>query len=189
MITAIVLAAGAATRFGRTKQIERVGGKPLVQHAIDAAAEAGVDEIVVVLGHDAERVRAALRLPAAARWVLNPAYESGMASSLAAGLRAADPASDAAVVLMADQPGITAQHVRALVDAFHARRSPIVRLRFRTGPGPALLSHEVWGEASALEGDVGARVLMERHPETVEEVDASSDAPTDVDVPGDLDRL
>ena len=189
MITAIVLAAGAATRFGRTKQIERVGGKPLAQHAIDAAAAAGVDEIVVVLGHDAERVRAALRLPAAARWVLNPAYESGMASSLAAGLRAADPASDAAVVLMADQPGITAWHVRDLVDAFHARRSPIVRLRFRTGPGPALLSRDLWGEASALEGDVGARVLMERHPERVEEIDAGGDAPTDVDVPADLDRL
>lgn len=187
MITAIVLAAGAATRFGRTKQVVLVGGKPLAQHPIDAAVEAALDEVVVVLGHDAERVREALRLPAVARWVVNPAYEGGMASSLAAGLRAADPASEGAVVLMADQPGITAQHLRALVEAFRVRRSPIVRLRFRTGPGPALLSREVWGEAMSLEGDVGARVLMERHPEKVEDVDVGGDAPTDVDVPEDLE--
>lgn len=189
MITAIVLAAGPATRFGGTKQVARVRGKPLAQHPIDAALEAGLDEIVVVLGHDADRVREALRLPGSARWVVNPAYASGMASSLAAGLRAADPASEGAVVLLADQPGITAQHVRALVEAFHARGSPIVRLRFRSGPGPALLSRLVWSEAATLEGDVGARALVDRHPELVEEVEVGGDAPPDVDTPEDLERL
>ncbi|HEX6230877.1 MAG TPA: nucleotidyltransferase family protein [Actinomycetota bacterium] len=187
MITAIVLAAGAGARFGRTKQVAEVRGKPLAQHAIDAAAEAGVDEIVVVLGHEAGRVREALRMPAMARWVLNPAYDTGMASSLAVGLRAADPASEGAVVLMADQPRITAQHVRALTDAFRARRSPIVRLRFRNGPGPALLSRETWDEVAALEGDVGARALMERHPERVEDIEVEGEAPIDVDEPEDLE--
>ncbi|HZD18895.1 MAG TPA: nucleotidyltransferase family protein [Actinomycetota bacterium] len=188
MITAIVLAAGPATRFGDTKQVARVRGKPLAQHAIDAAVEAGIDEILVIVGHDAERVRAALRLPGSARLVENPAYASGMASSLAAGLRAANPASEAAIVLLADQPGISTQHIRALAEAFRTRRSPIVRLRFRSGPGPALLGREIWVEASALEGDVGARALMDRHPEKVEDVDMGGDAPPDVDVPGDLER-
>jgi len=189
VIAAVVLAAGPATRFGATKQIATLRDKPLAQYPIDAALEAGVDEIVVVLGHDAERVREALRLPGSARWVVNPAYAGGMASSLAAGLRAADPASEAAVVLLADQPGITAQHVRALLDAFRTRRSPIVRLRFGSGPGPALLSRQVWGEAMALEGDVGARALMDRRPELVEDVEMGGDAPPDVDTPQDLERL
>lgn len=189
MISAIVLAAGPSTRFGGTKQLEPVRGKPLPQHAIDAALEAGVDEILVVLGHEAKRVRSALRLPGHARCIENPWYASGMASSLAAGLRAADASSQGAIVLLGDQPGITAQHIRVLMDAFHARRSPIVRLRFRSGPGPALLSRQVWGEAMALEGDVGARALMDRHPDLVEDVDVSGDAPPDVDARADLDRV
>ena len=189
MITAIVLAAGPSTRFGDTKQLAQVRGKPLAQYPIDAALEAGVDEILVVLGHDAERVREALRFPGPARWIVNPAYASGMASSLTAGLRAADPASEGVVVLLADQPGVKAQHIRALTEAFRTRRSPIVRLRFRSGPGPALLARELWTEAMALEGDVGARALMERHPEKVETVDMGGDAPPDVDVPEDLDRV
>lgn len=188
MISAIVLAAGAGTRFGGTKQIAEIRGKPLAQHAIDAATEAGVDEVIVVLGHDAERVRTAVRLPGIGRWVVNPAHSSGMASSLAIGLDHADPSSEAAIVLLGDQPGITAQHVRALVDAFGARRRPIVRLAFRTGPGPALIARELWPDLSSLEGDVGARALIAMRPELVEEVDVGGDAPVDVDVPEDLGR-
>lgn len=188
MISAIVLAAGAGTRFGGTKQIAEVRGKPLVQHAIDAATGAGVDEVIVVLGHDAERVRSTLRLPQAGRWVVNPAHSTGMASSLAVGLEHADPASEAAVVLMGDQPGVTAHHVRALVDAFGARRRPIVRLAFRTGPGPSLIARELWGEVSSLEGEVGARALIGTRPELVEEVDVGGDMPQDVDAPGDVER-
>jgi len=187
VISALVLAAGTASRFGRTKQLEVVRGKPLAQHAIDAAADAGVDELVVVLGHDAERLRNALRVPRG-RTIVNPAYRTGLASSLGEGLRALAPESQAAVVLMADQPGIAATHVRALVDAFRERSSPIVRLRFGSGPGPALLARATWAEVQALEGDEGARVLMERHPGVVEDVDVAGDAPVDVDEVADLDR-
>jgi molybdenum cofactor cytidylyltransferase len=188
VITAIVLAAGAGERFGGTKQIAELRGKPLAQHAVDAATEAGVDVVVLVLGHDAERVRDAIRLPAGGRWVVNPAHATGMASSLAVGLEHADPSSEAAVVLLADQPGVTAQHIRSLVDAFVARRSPIVRLAFRSGPGPALLGRAMWPEVAALEGDVGARELMARRPDVVEEVQVGGPAPADVDTRADLER-
>ena len=189
MITGIVLAAGTSSRFGQTKQVLELEGKALVQHAIDAAADAGLDEIIVVLGHDAERVGASLQLPARARTVLNPRYEDGQSTSLAAGLHAADSASEAAVVLLADQPGIAAGHIRALVDAFEARRPRIVRLRFRDGPGPALLSREVWDEARAFTGDTGGREIIAAHREWVEEVAVDGDVPVDVDRPSDLDRL
>lgn len=189
MITGIVLAAGTSSRFGRTKQLFELEGKPLVQHAVDAATAAGLDEVVVVLGHDAERVGASLLLPASGRTVFNPSYEAGQSTSLTAGLNAAGPESEAAVVLLADQPGITSQHLRALVDTFEAGRPSIVRLRFRDGPGPALLSREVWGEARRLAGDTGAREIIAAHPGWVKEIVVESDAPVDVDRPPDLDRL
>ncbi|HZD80889.1 MAG TPA: nucleotidyltransferase family protein [Actinomycetota bacterium] len=186
MISAIVLAAGTSSRFGRTKQVVEVGGKPLAQHAVDAAHASGVDEIVVVLGHDATAVRERLHLPSTARTVVNAAYAQGQATSLAAGLAEADPHSEAAVVLMADQPGIEARHVRALVEAFTEEPTPIVRLRFRDGPGPALLARRTWPAARALRGDAGARQLIAGHPELVRELPLDEDAPPDVDTPGDL---
>ncbi len=183
-VAGIVLAAGTSSRFGRTKQAVEVGGRPLVQHAVDALAGAGVDELVVVLGHDAETVRAVLRLPPNGRTVLNPDFARGQSTSLAAGLRAASPACVGAVVLLADQPGITAEHVRMLVERFLAERPPIARLRFRDGPGPAVLGAEVWPEAMELSGDTGARELMARH--RVLAVDVDELVPPDVDRPEDL---
>lgn len=186
MITGIVLAAGTSSRFGRTKQLLELDHKPFVQHAVDAAADGGLDEVIVVLGHDAAAVQAALR---GARTVFNPAFSEGQSTSLRAGLDAANPESEAAVVLLADQPGITRNHVRVLVEAFRARRSRIVRLRFRDGPGPALLSRAVWDEARKLTGDTGAREIIGANPEWVEDIDVDEDTPPDVDEAGDLDRL
>jgi molybdenum cofactor cytidylyltransferase len=181
VISGIVLAAGTSSRFGRTKQLIEIEGKPLVQHAVDAAAE--LDEVIVVVGHDAERVTHAVHN---ARIVTNPNYEEGQSSSLVTGLRSADPRCAAAVVLLADQPNITASHVRALTDAFAASGSPIVRLRFRNGPGPALLAREVWSLVETLTGDTGARALIAGHPDLTQEVILDEDAPADVDTPDDL---
>lgn len=187
MISVVVLAAGTGSRFGGTKQLARLRGKPLAQHAIDAATSE-VDEIVVVLGHDAEAVEASLVLPAHARVVRNPRYAEGQASSLAAGLAACSPRSEAAVVLLADQPGVRPEHVRALVRAFRERPARALRLRFADAPGPALLAREIWPELTELRGDVGARAWLDAHPEAVRWVVLDEPAPADVDLPEDLDR-
>jgi len=189
VISGVILAAGTGSRFGGTKQLIHLGGKPLVQHVIDASVAAGLDEIVVVLGHDAERVRGGIRLPGTARAVDNPDYRKGQATSLAAGLHAAARDSEAAVVLLADQPGVTAATIGSLVQAFVAHRRPIVRAVFRDGPGPALLSREVWDEAMRLSGDAGARTLIASHPGWVQEIEIESDAPPDVDTREDAARL
>ena len=186
MISGVVLAAGTSSRFGSTKQLTEVAGKPLPQHAIDALVDAGVDEIVIVTGHDATAVEAALTLPRGARFVVNPAYRDGQATSLAAALHVLDDASEAAVVLMADQPGVTAEAVRALVARFRATRAQIVRVTYRDVPGPSLLSREIYAEAGHLSGDVGARVLIASHPEWVEEVPIDAEVPRDIDTPDDL---
>lgn len=184
VISGVVLAAGTGSRFGGTKQVVEVGGKPLVVHAIDALLEAGVGEVLVVTGHDAEAVEAVL--PASARAVPNPAYRDGQSTSLAAALHAVAEDSEGAVILLADQPGIEAADVRALIDAFATTRAQMVRLRFTDGPGPALLSREIYAEAGHLHGDAGARVLAASHPEWVHEVVRDRPAPRDVDTPDDL---
>ena len=188
MISGVVLAAGTGSRFGGTKQLAILDGRPLAQHAIDTLVEAGVDEIVVVTGHDAVKVASALLLPPPAMIVYNAAFKEGQATSLAAALHALDDESEAAVVLMADQPGVTAEVVRTLIQRFLGTRKQIVRAMYRDGPGPSLLSREIYAEAGHLHGDVGARELIASHPEWVEEVLADANLPRDVDVPEDLHR-
>jgi molybdenum cofactor cytidylyltransferase len=185
VISGIVLAAGTSSRFGSTKQLLVMDGKPLVAHAIDALRDAGVDEILVVVGHDQERVREGL--PEDVTVVPNPSYRDGQATSLAAALHDIDPSSEAAVVLLADQPGVTSEDVAALIAGFRHGRSQIVRLMYLDGPGPALLSREIYAEAGHLHGDAGARVLMASHPEWVHEVTIDRPAPRDIDTPADLD--
>jgi molybdenum cofactor cytidylyltransferase len=186
VISGVVLAAGESRRFGSTKQVVPLGGKPLAQHAVDALAEAGLDEIVIVTGHDAERVEAALALPPGGRFVRNPSYRDGQATSLASAIHELDEASEAVVVLLADQPGVLAGDLRTLVERFRRTRARIVRLRFTDAPGPALLSREVFAEAGHLHGDVGARVLIASHPDWVLEVPIERPGPPDVDEPTDL---
>jgi len=189
VISALVLAAGEGKRFGGTKQLEIVRGKPLIQHAVDAASGAGVGEIVVVLGHDALGVLDALNLPEGARFIVNKRYAQGQSTSLAAGLRALDPSSEAAVVLLADQPGIGSRHVASLVTVLRNESPEIVRIRFRDGPGPAILARSVWDEAIALTGDTGARALFEARPDRVRWVVVDEDTPVDVDRRADLERV
>jgi molybdenum cofactor cytidylyltransferase len=189
VISAIILAAGTSSRFGRTKQLLELEDKPLVQHAIDAAVAAGVDEVVVILGHDADAVRAAIVVPPNGRVVGNPEYEQGQSTSVRAGLAACDPDSEGALVLLADQPRLAPEHLGLLIERFLEERRPVTRLRYRDGPGPALLAREVWGEVSALTGDAGAREFFAADPARLTEVSVDADAPPDVDLPGDEERL
>ncbi len=112
MISGIVLAAGSSSRLGRPKQLLELAGKLVLQHVVDAAAAAPLDEILVVLGHSAGEVADRLALPAHGRVVLNPDHALGQSTSLQAGLRAAAPGADAAVVLLGDQPGIRPEAIR-----------------------------------------------------------------------------
>jgi molybdenum cofactor cytidylyltransferase len=181
-----VLAAGTSTRFGSTKQLHQIEGRTLVQHAIDALVAGGVGEVIVVTGHDAEPVEAKIVLPPAGRFVRNPDFRSGQASSLAAALHEVAPDSEGAVILMGDQPGVSAADVIALIAGFSQSRSKIVRASYSDGPGPALLSREIYAEAGHLHGDVGARVLIASHPDWVHEVKIDAPVPRDIDTPQDL---
>jgi CTP:molybdopterin cytidylyltransferase MocA len=147
-VGAVVLAAGGSRRLGRPEQLLPLAGRPLLQHAIDAASEAGLADLVVVLGHDAEAVAAAIHLPSGAVTVVNPRYREGQSTSLRAGLCALAPGVSAALVLLGDQPAVSVGAIRAVVDAGAAvGATPIVQARYGGRPGhPVLLGRETWGE-------------------------------------------
>lgn len=182
-VAALVLAAGRGTRFGATKQLAEVGGQPMVLHAVATARQAGLAPIVVVVGHDADRMREAL--PEDVVVVDNPRFTEGQASSLRAGVAATTRTSaDALVVLLADQPGIDPEVVRRVVAA-HAAGHLVVRARYDDRPGhPVLFDRSVWPALTEVSGDVGARDLLQRL--AVQEVEVPGPCPPDVDVPGDL---
>jgi CTP:molybdopterin cytidylyltransferase MocA len=186
-IAAIVLAAGEARRFGSAKQVAVVGGKTLVQHAIDAAAGGGADEVVVVLGARADLVEPQLTLPPIGRAVRNPEYAAGQSTSLRTGIEAVGDGTAAVVILLADQPGVTAGDVRAVIEGFRTTGARLVRASYRGSPGhPVLIGRELFPEALGATGDRGARDLLARHEDLVRPVEIDREPPGDVDTPADL---
>jgi molybdenum cofactor cytidylyltransferase len=187
-VTAVVLAAGAATRFGSPKQLAVLEGRPLLQHPLDALADAGIDDVVVVLGAEAAAIEAAIAWRGERRRI-NERHQDGLASSLRAGLDAVadDPATDAVLVVLGDQPGLRPDVVRAVVAAAADTTRPIVRPRYeRDGaPNPVLVRRDAWALAAGLDGDRGLGPLLAAHPELVHEIAVAGSIP-DVDTPADL---
>ncbi|MBI4261243.1 MAG: nucleotidyltransferase family protein [Actinobacteria bacterium] len=190
MISGVVLAAGASTRMGRPKQLLELGGRPMLQHVLDAAEAAPLDEVVVVLGPEGGAVWAALRPGPRTRAAVNPEAGAGQSTSLRLALRAVDAGSEAVVVLLGDQPTVRPQAVAAVVQAFRGGLGPVVRAAYGGRPGhPVLLARPAWEAAAAVEGDEGARGVLAAHPEWRSEVEVGGDPPPDVDTPGDYERI
>jgi molybdenum cofactor cytidylyltransferase len=188
-LAAVILAAGGASRYGGAKLLAPLEGRPLLQHVLDAAERSAADEVILVVGNAADLVLAGVRL-GRARPVVNAEWESGQASSLRAGLRASAGA-DAAVVLLGDQPRVTAALIDALVERQRATGSIAVVSSWKGQRSPpTLLRRELWPELAMLEGDVGARaVLAGRSDVAMLEVTAPLGSLEDVDRPDDLLRL
>lgn len=189
MISGVVLAAGTSSRLGRPKQLLELEGRPLLQHVVDAAAASGLDEVIVVLGHDSERVASALALPPRARVVVNPDYGAGQATSLRAGLDSVDPGTDAAAILLGDQPRLNPSAIRKVLDVFRASEAPIVRALWQGTPGhPVVLARSEWGPVKKLKGDKGARDLVAASAR-VEVVEMGEPPVEDVDTWAQYERL
>jgi CTP:molybdopterin cytidylyltransferase MocA len=184
-VAGLVLAAGAGRRYGMVKALVPYRGRLLVQRAAATLAAAGVDTTVVVLGAEADRVRAAA--PDLPRTVENPQWPTGMASSLRAGLAAlAGTPAAAAVVLLVDMPGVTPSAVRRIAELAAADVLAMGGYDDRRGH-PVLLGRDHWaGIAATASGDRGARDYLRAHDDLVRVVpvgDVADDA--DIDVPAD----
>jgi molybdenum cofactor cytidylyltransferase len=190
VITGVVLAAGRSSRLGRTKQLLDLAGKPIVLHVLTAALASPLDEVIVVLGHAAEDVAAVVPPNERLRLVVNPDFAEGQSTSLQAALRAADERSEAAVVLLGDQPGVRPEAVRAVVDAWSAGSGPLVQAAYEGRPGhPTVLGRSVWTEAADVEGDEGARSILARYPGLLTMVEVGGEPPDDVDTWADYERV
>lgn len=190
MISAIVLAAGQAARFGQCKQLVRLGDKTLVEHVLDTVNASAVDDIIVVLGAHAEEIQRHVKFKRE-RVVINPEYAEGMSTSIHAGLRAVTAATDAAIIMLADQPLVAPQTLDRLADEYRTRKAPAVIPTYRGARGnPVLVDKSLFPEMLALRGDTGFRAILMRHPDSVVTVPVDDvGIVTDIDTSEDFDDL
>jgi nicotine blue oxidoreductase len=189
-VSVILLAAGAGSRFGGGKLLALYKGRPLIEAALSELRRAPVDEIIVVIGAEGERLRS-VSIAYEARVVRNPDWADGMSTSVRAGLRACSPEARAALVSLADQPLVGTRAVERLVKAFKGGAEVAVATYGGEPRNPVLFAREVWPILEReLSGDKGARVFLRRHPGLVMEVPCDNVAdPADVDTVEDLRRL
>ncbi len=183
-VCAILLAAGGGSRMGQPKATLQLNGESLLERGVRMLAQAGCTPVIAVIGANTDD---SVRLTAEAVLVTNPDWETGMASSLRAGLAAAS--GTAAVVALVDQPGITSEAVRRLIAAQRPGHAVCATFdgELRT---PVLFDVELWPQVSAsVSGDAGARYWLRRHPALVIPVACEDVAdPADLDRPEDLTR-
>ena len=182
-VSGLVLGAGGSSRLGAPKQLLPYGGGTLLGHVVGVARGCGFDQLVVAIGGAAEEVRASVEL-AGADVVENDAYGAGCSSSIAAALASVDPRCDVVVLMLGDQPGVTAARVAALLDGRGG--APLAICRYDDGRGhPIAFARNTFGELAALHGDKGVWRLLDERASEVEEVAVAGPVPLDVDTPED----
>jgi molybdenum cofactor cytidylyltransferase len=185
-IAAVVLAAGRSTRMGAVnKLIAEIGGKPLVRIAAEQALASRASPVIVVTGHERERVEAALNgLPV--RVVHNPDYAEGLGTSLKAGIAAVPENADGAIICLGDMPQVNAALIDKLITALNPERGALVVVPSIAGRrgNPVVWSRRFFNDLMAISGDIGARHLIGSYAEAVVEVPVEGDAALiDVDTP------
>jgi len=191
-VACIILAAGQSRRMGRiNKLLAAIDGKPMVRWAAEAALASAARPVFVVLGHEAEQVRAALA-GLDVTFVTNPDYAQGIAGSVKRGIAALPAGIDGAVVCLGDMPRIAAAQIDRLIAAYNpveGRALCIPTWRGKRG-NPVLIGKRFFAEMQALTGDVGARPLISQYPELTCEVAMEDDAVlVDIDTPQALEGL
>jgi molybdenum cofactor cytidylyltransferase len=191
-VAGLVLAAGRSSRMGAlNKLLIEVDGKPMVRHAVDAVLAAQLAPVIVVTGHEHEKVEAVLQgLPL--KLIHNRDFLDGLSTSLRRGLAALPEDCDGVLVALGDMPRVGAQDIAALVNAFNPveGRSIIVPTWHGKRGNPVLLGRRFFAELRQIDGDAGARRLIAANPEAVAEVEMTGDGVlTDIDTPQALARL
>jgi molybdenum cofactor cytidylyltransferase len=182
-VTGLVLGAGGSARLGRPKQLLAYGQGTLLGHVVGVARECRFQQTIVALGGSADEVREQVDL-AGVDVVLNEAYGGGCSSSIAAALAVVDPRSDVLVLMLGDQPGVTADTVATLVAG--RGQAPLAVCRYDDGRGhPLAFARGVFGALAELHGDKGVWRLLDQRGDDVTEVPVAGPIPRDVDTPED----
>jgi molybdenum cofactor cytidylyltransferase len=193
VIPAIVLAAGRSSRMGRAKAtLPAGGGHTLLTSIVQTLLDDGVDDVIVVVGHEAEPIAASFAaggLPA--RFVVNREYDTGQLSSLLAGVNALDrPGVSAVLVTLVDVPLVSAATVRAVIDAYRRTRVPIVRPTSGDRHGhPLLIDRALFDALRAADPSTGAKPVVRAHASAIGDIAIDDEgAFTDVDTEEDYRR-
>jgi len=185
---AIVLAAGASSRFGSAKQLVRVAGRPLLHTAVARAAEVAGTAVSVVLGARAAELTPLLKHSQSAV-IINRDWREGLASSIRAGVARLPSSCTAVLLTLVDQPAVTAEDLNRLVSAWRRQPDYIAAARYCATTGvPAIFPRSTFPDLQSLRGDTGARALLQRNPDRVVRVPMAS-AALDIDTPEDLLKL
>ncbi len=179
-IAAVILAAGASTRFGSPKQLALIGERTMLDAVVALARGAGLDPVIAV-------VPTGVALPDDVVAVVNDEPLAGISRSLRLGIDGVPGDVAAAVILLGDQPTIAVATIRALLAASDATPIVAARAQGRLAP-PVLLRRDAFGLVDETTGDTGLAPIFARHPELVTAVEVGEHAP-DVDTPHDLERL
>jgi molybdenum cofactor cytidylyltransferase len=191
MVSAVVLAAGRAQRFGQQKLFLPLRGKPVLQWVLESALASDLDEIVCVTRELASARRQLNLSDERLLWLTNYAADRGQSTSVIAGLWATNPKSDAVMFLVGDQPLIQKELINSLIKNFTSRSAWIVAPSFKKElRNPVLFSRELFPELLQLTGDRGGRVLIEKHMNKTALIEWQDEIPfLDLDVHDDYERL
>jgi molybdenum cofactor cytidylyltransferase len=188
-VAGIILAAGQSTRLRRPKQLLDICGKTVIRRVAEAALDAPLDPVLVVIGNaadDVERELTGLDLLA----VTNPHFADGQSTSMRAGLHALSVDVGAALFLLGDQPTMTPGVIGAVVATYRQSGAAIVQARYRGTTGhPVLFDRSMFTELDSVTGDRGARQVILGRPELVLFAEIDQDAPLDIDTEADYERV
>jgi molybdenum cofactor cytidylyltransferase len=186
-VTGLVLGAGGSQRLGRHKQLLPYGDGTLLGHVVGVARTCALDQLVVAIGGSADDVRSTVDL-SGAEVVVNDAYGAGCSSSIAAALSVVDPRCDVLVLMLGDQPGVTADTVAALLAG--RGDAPLAVCSYDDGPGhPIAFARSVFGALADLHGDKGVWRLLDQRAADVAKVPIAGPIPLDVDTPEDYQAV
>ena len=186
-VTGLVLGAGGSRRLGQPKQLLPYGERTLLDHTLNTARECGFDQLVVPIGGAADEVRERVDL-SGADVVVNDAYGKGCSSSIAAALDAVDPRCELLVLMLGDQPGVTAATVQALIAG--RGDAPIAVCRYDDGRGhPFAFDRRILPQLADLHGDKAVWRLLDERADEVVEVRIAGNVPLDVDTPEDYQAV
>ena len=190
-VAAIILAAGRSSRMGSHKLLLPFRGRPIVNWVLAAACASQADPVIVIIGHEAEKIDAALR---AERWFLaihNPWYVEGMSTSLRIGLAATPKDVDGAIILLGDQPLVTPEIINTMIAESTNTPDAIIAASYQGQRGnPVLFPRQYFGELEAITGDEGGRSVLARYPNRVRLLEINDAlAGFDVDTPEEYQML
>lgn len=182
----IILAAGGSKRLGTAKQLVTIDGESLLNRTIRIALDTQPQQTLVVLGHDADRIYASIEAPEVQR-VDCIDWQLGMSASLRSGIQNVTTDCQGAVVVLCDQPGLTAEHLNALLNKWHIHPDSAIASAYADVAGvPAIFPRSWFKELLAVEGDQGARTLLRRGRGILQM--PAPELAADLDHPDDLPR-